>query len=347
MLDQLSLLYLPVAFGLGALHALEPGHSKTLIAAYLIGTKGTRRHAVLLGISAAATHSLVVIALAVTALWLGSSVFTERATHWLQISSGIIVILLGSWMLWRRVWPGFQRQPHHHQADPVAFSSRLASGQLQMVDTPDGERMQITLSRPATALGATMALTRVAQAVERLEFNPAGTDGTVFLSTTTPCEPHEFTGILSLTSGTEAESVAFAMKEPEGHDQADHAHLDDEAHARAHAADLPAYVADGLRPSVGQIIAFGAAGGLIPCPASVTVMLLALSVGKTSLGLLSVACFSVGLAVTMVAIGMLVVVGVEKMAGSSRLSWLSGKAPVVSASVVLLSGVVSILLATH
>ena len=49
MSATLSLAYLPVAVGLGALHALEPGHSKTMIAAYLIGTKGTKRDALLLG----------------------------------------------------------------------------------------------------------------------------------------------------------------------------------------------------------------------------------------------------------------------------------------------------------
>ena len=60
-----SIFYLPSAIGLGALHALEPGHAKTLTAAYLIGTKGTKRDAILLGTSVAFTHSIVVILLAV------------------------------------------------------------------------------------------------------------------------------------------------------------------------------------------------------------------------------------------------------------------------------------------
>jgi nickel/cobalt exporter len=56
MAAPLSLLYFPSAVALGALHALEPGHAKTLTAAYLIGTKGTKRDAVLLGMSVAATR---------------------------------------------------------------------------------------------------------------------------------------------------------------------------------------------------------------------------------------------------------------------------------------------------
>lgn len=55
-------LYFPTALALGALHALEPGHAKTLTAAYLIGIKGTKRDAFLLGLSVASTHSVVVVA---------------------------------------------------------------------------------------------------------------------------------------------------------------------------------------------------------------------------------------------------------------------------------------------
>lgn len=93
---------------LGALHALEPGHAKTLTAACLIGIKGTKRDAILLGLSVAATHSLVVVGLSVAALWLGREAFTDRATYWLQIGSGIVVVLLGAWLLARR-WRALER----------------------------------------------------------------------------------------------------------------------------------------------------------------------------------------------------------------------------------------------
>jgi len=96
---DVSALYFPSAVALGALHALEPGHAKTLTAAYLIGTKGTRRDAVILGLSVATTHSIVVIALAAGALWLGREAFTDKATYWLQVGSGALVIALGAWLL--------------------------------------------------------------------------------------------------------------------------------------------------------------------------------------------------------------------------------------------------------
>ena len=60
--------YLPVAVVLGALHALEPGHAKSLMAAYIVAIRGTAGQAALLGLSAAAGHTIVVWILAVAAL---------------------------------------------------------------------------------------------------------------------------------------------------------------------------------------------------------------------------------------------------------------------------------------
>lgn len=118
--------------------------------------------------------------------------------------------------------------------------------------------------------------------------------------------------------------------------------MDDDEHARAHAADLPEYVKAGERPTSLQIITFGAAGGLVPCPASVTVMLMALSIGQAGFGLLAVLGFSLGLAVTLVGVGLMVVAGLTRLSGTSRFSWLGRKAPLISAVMVVLSGVVAL-----
>jgi len=133
------------------------------------------------------------------------------------------------------------------------------------------------------------------------------------------------------------------MREPEHHH--DHADMTEDEHARAHAATMPDYVKTGQRPSSTQILAFGAAGGMIPCPASITVMLLALSVGQTTMGLLLVFGFSIGLALTLVGIGLAVVMSLNRLGRSSRFVWLSRKAPLVSAAVVILTGIAALLLA--
>lgn len=100
------------------------------------------------------------------------------------------------------------------------------------------------------------------------------------------------------------------------------------------------------RPSLGQIVAFGAAGGMIPCPASITVMLLALSIGKFASGLLAVVGFSMGLAITLVGIGLIVVAGISRIHNTGRFHRISSQAPVLSAVVVILSGLATLVF-TH
>ena len=85
MTDTLGLVYFPAAVALGALHALEPGHAKALTAAYLIGIKGTKRDSIILGLSVAATHSVVVIGISALGLWLGNEGFAGQATVWLDM----------------------------------------------------------------------------------------------------------------------------------------------------------------------------------------------------------------------------------------------------------------------
>lgn len=365
-----SILYLPTAVGLGALHALEPGHAKTLTAAYLIGTKGTKRDAVLLGVSVAFTHSIVVIALAVLGVWLGKEAFTDRAMYWLQVASGAIVVLLGAYLLYRR-WPRKRtvahphphahdeadaHAPHHHAPEPFRFSGEVVSGALTIVETPDGERFRLELSAPARLAGATVRILRPHNVVE--EHALVRQDDGAWTSEKAPEEPHEFDAIVELESDGRRQELVFHMEQPEGHSHdgqghvhgQDHHHghgLDDDeaAHARAHAAALPDYVQRGERPTMLQILAFGAAGGLVPCPAAVTVMLLAISVNRTGNGLLMVLGFSIGLALTLVGIGLAVVMGLNALGSTGGFGWLSRKAPAISAAVVILSGAAAVVVA--
>lgn len=331
----ISLVYLPAAIGLGALHALEPGHAKTMTAAYLIGIHGRWSDAVVLGLAAAATHSLVVVAIAVGAVLLGRQAFAGDALWWLQIGSGAVVVLLGGWMLWRRL-----RRAHHHyhhQPDPVTVEAAGRRCAIAIVDTPQGERMRLAWDSPPDGAVA-VAIARPPGADERLSFAADPADPCRLLSRETPQEPHAFAAVVEAG----AVRLPFAMSEPEGHD---HAHLDDEAHARAHAAHLPAYVGGATRPSCWQVVAFGAAGGLVPCPASISVMLLALSVGSTASGLALVAGFSLGLALALVGVGLLVVTGLSTLGRGGRFAAVSRHAPAISAGVVVASGVAAIAVA--
>src|SRR5512137_1053131 len=84
--------YLPVAVLLGALHALEPGHSKSLMAAFIIAVKGTKAQAVVLGLAAALGHTAVVWLIAGIGLWLGDRMILDRAEPWLMLLSGLLIL---------------------------------------------------------------------------------------------------------------------------------------------------------------------------------------------------------------------------------------------------------------
>src|SRR5262249_59424929 len=81
-----------VAIGLGAFHALEPGHGKTLVAAYLVGSRGTAWHAVLLGLTVTASHTIGVYALGCVALFASHYVLPEQLYLWLGFTSGLLIM---------------------------------------------------------------------------------------------------------------------------------------------------------------------------------------------------------------------------------------------------------------
>jgi len=90
-----------IAAGLGALHALEPGHGKTVVAAYLVGSRGTARHAVLLGIVVTAAHTAGVYLLGAVTLYASRYVVPEQLYPWLGAISGLSVAGLGIFIFLR------------------------------------------------------------------------------------------------------------------------------------------------------------------------------------------------------------------------------------------------------
>lgn len=338
MTQDFGLIYFPTAVALGALHALEPGHAKALTASYLIGIKGTKKDSIILGLSAAATHSLVVISISAIGLWLGNEAFTGNATKWLERGSGFVAIAIGSWMLYRRLFIKSHSSAHHHAPEPVQVSSSILKGILEIVDTPIGERIRFSSKSIIEENDLVVEINRLGF-VETLHLEKSPDNPLVYISAETPQEPHEFTAKIKLLN---RDNFEFKMSEPDHHD---HSHLDDEAHARAHAETLPNYVRTGEKPSIPQIIAFGAAGGMIPCPASITVMLLALSTGQAAMGIFTVFGFSLGLALALVGVGIAIVTGLSKLSDTGRLSQITKRAPVISAALVIASGCAALLFA--
>ena len=116
-------LALTVAIGLGALHALEPGHGKTVVAAYLVGTRGTLRHALYLGLIVTATHTAGVYLLGAVTLYLSHYVVPERLYPWLGGVSGVLITSLGCSLLLRRY--GAESQAHSHSHSHIHKPSHL------------------------------------------------------------------------------------------------------------------------------------------------------------------------------------------------------------------------------
>ena len=233
---------------LGALHGLEPGHSKTMMAAYIVAVKGTVSQAILLGASAAFSHSIIVWVLAMLALTYGNELIGEQLEPWFIMISGVLVLGIAVWML------------------------------------------RASLARP---------------------------------------RPH-----------------GHHRHHDHGHDHHhhDHHHDDDglDAHARAHAAEIEARVGAG-KIGTWQTVLFGLSGGLIPCPAAITVFILCLHLGKFALGVTLVSAFSIGLALTLIGIGVVTAIGLKAISGrSSRFDSIFKAAPWISALLIACVGLVII-----
>src|SRR5689334_16302999 len=94
-------LFIPSAILLGALHGLEPGHSKTMMAAFIIAIRGTVKQAMLLGLAATLSHTAVVWAVALGGLYFGSHWNSETIEPYFQLASAVFIIGVALWMLVR------------------------------------------------------------------------------------------------------------------------------------------------------------------------------------------------------------------------------------------------------
>jgi ABC-type nickel/cobalt efflux system permease component RcnA len=121
-----------LAMLLGAFHALEPGHGKTLVAAYLVGSRGTSEHALLLGIIVTASHTAGVFLLGAVTLYFSKYIFPEHLYPWMGFSSGIAIAGIGLIMFLRRIRARSNHShPHPHSGDAieaVSYRQLLALG---------------------------------------------------------------------------------------------------------------------------------------------------------------------------------------------------------------------------
>jgi len=299
-------LFLPSAILLGALHGLEPGHSKTMMAAFIVAVRGTVTQAVLLGLAATVSHTAIVWLIALGGMYFGQRWSAEASEPWMQLISAVLIIGVAAWMLWRTA---------QDKAACFHDHGEEAHGHDHDHDHGHGGHAHA----PASA-----RVTRDAQASAHAHDEHG--------------QPHDG------PADHDHDHDHGACGHDHGPAHARAAPLVDaehgDAHARAHAADIQRRFA-GRHVSTGQIVMFGLTGGLIPCPASITVLLLCLQLKRIALGATLVLGFSVGLALTMVASGVIAAVGLKHLSrrmGSGRFSELAAKAPYFSGGLILLVG---------
>jgi nickel/cobalt exporter len=122
----LWLVALAVAFGLGAAHALSPGHGKTIVAAYLVGSRGTLRHALLLGAVVTLTHTASVFALGMATLYLREYVRADELARTMGVVAGASIVFVGLWLLLQRT--GVLEHGHSHEVEGTGGLVTLAVG---------------------------------------------------------------------------------------------------------------------------------------------------------------------------------------------------------------------------
>ena len=358
-------LFVPSAILLGALHGLEPGHSKTMMAAFIIAVRGTLGQAVLLGLSATLSHTAVVWAVALGGLYFGRKWDLEANEGYFQIASAFMIIGIASWMLWR-TWRQQREHAHHHDHHHGdAHIVDTGHGKVKLEIFEDGVPPRFRLASLGQHghdhhghqqhhhhhHGRAWAAQQIAVTLERpegtIEHYSFAERGAYAESEQEIPEPHQFKLRLHLGHGNHSHDYDLEFVEHEhAHDHAHDAESElelatgeyQDAHELAHANDIRRRFAN-RRVTTGQIVLFGLTGGLVPCPASITVLLLCLQLKQFTLGAALVLCFSIGLALTMVASGALAALSVKHAAKRwSGFGEFARRAPFVSGGLILLVG---------
>ena len=222
-----------VAFGLGAIHALSPGHGKTIVAAYLVGSRGTAKHAAFLGAMVTFTHTISVFFLGFVTLFLSRYVLPEKIYPVLGAISGLSIVWIGAMLLFQRIRAatGKPHSHHHHHQD-----------------------------------GALV-----------------------------------------------------------------HDHGDGHVHSHVPEGEI----------SLGSLVALGASGGLVPCPSALVLLLSSVALGRVALGLTLLVAFSMGLAVVLMGIGMMVLYAKHLLPDNKHTATNMAfrYLPVASAAVIVCAGV--------
>ena len=348
--------FIPTAILLGALHGLEPGHSKTMMASFIIAVKGSVGQAALLGLCAAFSHSLIVWALAAAALKFGNELIAEQAEPYFMLLSALTVIGVSIWMFMRTRGDELAANAHQHAPNGGKIIN-TGHGIVELEVFEVGVLPRFRLHAYDDNMAAKVFDGDDTASVETLRLDGAKqifklhASGVFLESEQEIPEPHNFEAVLSMGHGDHVHRFEVSFSDGDHDHGYHHPHdiADDllggdgtyqDAHERAHAQDIKRRFV-GQKVTTGQIAMFGLTGGLVPCPASVTILMICLHLKRFTLGAAMVASFSLGLAVSLVSVGVIAAWGarqVGKRFGNGRFSDLARKIPYFSSGLMALVG---------
>ncbi|MBS0882045.1 nickel/cobalt efflux protein RcnA [Pantoea sp. JGM49] len=313
-----ALLFIPSAILLGALHGLEPGHSKTMMAAFIVAIRGSVRQAVMLGLAATFSHTAVVWLIAMGGMYISRQFTAEAAEPWLQLISGLIIIATAAWMFWR-TWSEAQAWRQHHDHDHKQDHHHEYGNHHEHGHHHEHEHHHEHGHHHKH---------RHHHEHEHEHEHHHGHGHHHKHQQHHEHEHHHGHGHHH-EHGHHGELARFAEGSQEYQD----------AHERAHAEDIRRRF-DGREISNLQILLFGLTGGLIPCPAAITVLLLCLQVKQFSLGAALVVCFSIGLALTLVTVGVGAALSVRHVSRRWKgFADIARRAPYFSSALIAIVGV--------
>ena len=294
----LALVALAFAIALGALHAFAPGHGKTVMAAYLVGERGTVKDGLLIGVTVATTHTLGVLILG-AALTASQTFAPESVYPYLSLASGVCFAALGVFLLVgaiRRRKTGGLRFGHHHHG-PGGHTHEVGHSH-------DHEVHAHSVAEPERAL----AFAGVPA---------AGHAGNVHSAAHSAAHEHDH--------------------DHDGHDRAPHDHDHDHHHGHSHSE--PATRERQL--SRRSLLTLGFAGGMVPTPTAVVVLLGATAIGRAWFGAVLVLAYGIGMGGTLVLAGLVLAKARHRfdLAGrSDRALRIAAFFPVATAVVITASG---------
>ncbi|MEE4545978.1 hypothetical protein V2S66_28920 [Streptomyces sp. V4-01] len=285
-----GLLAIAMALVLGAGHAMLPGHGKTIMAAYLAGRRGRPRDAVTVAGTVTLTHTASVLMLGI-ALSVSSALVGEDVLTWLGTASGIMISAAGLWLLPAalrtvRAHPGtapaHEHGHHDHSHGPVPRGhTHHGHGHDLGAGHPHDHEPSAAPAHPvgqaAVHHGAPSPHTSVGLVAGPVPADLLSAAGTVLAVPSRPALPH-------------------AGSAPDHHhDRPGHTHglLGHHRHGPA------------KTPGRSGLIGIGIAGGLVPSPSALVVLLGSIALGRTGFGVMLVVCYGLGMAATLAAAGLL------------------------------------------